>query len=110
MENSELPDGVGIYFMLPTSALNQYANMEYNNVHHNLQSNVEISTSNNSSVSTLTSPSVISTNDEGCSLFSTIHDKIKYLYLSKTQSIDVSSASAIIKSQIKLLAKKHDIL
>ena len=39
MENSELPDGVGIDFMLPTSALNQYANMEYNNEHHNILSN-----------------------------------------------------------------------
>ena len=65
-ENNGLPDGVGIDDMLPASALNQYVNMEYNNEHNNLHRNGNISKSNNSSVSTLTTPSVTSTNDKGC--------------------------------------------
>ena len=48
MKNNGLQDGVGIDVMLPASALNQYSNMEYNNEHHNLPSNGNISTSNNS--------------------------------------------------------------
>ena len=55
-----------IDIMLPASTINKYANTEYNNKHCNLLINVNISTSNNSSVSTLTSPSVKSKNDEGC--------------------------------------------
>ena len=39
-----LQDGVDIYYMLPVSAPNQYVDMEYNNEHHNLQSNGNIST------------------------------------------------------------------
>ena len=66
-ENNGLPDGVGIDDMLPASALNQYVNMEYNYEHHNLQINGNISTSKNLSLSTFTSPSVTSTNGEGCS-------------------------------------------
>ena len=46
-ENNVLPDGVGIDIMLPASTLNQYANMEYNNEHHNLFRNFNISTSKN---------------------------------------------------------------
>ena len=61
-EDNVLPDGVEIDGMLPASAPNQYAKMEYKNEHHNLQSNGNISTSNTSSLSTLTSPSVTSTN------------------------------------------------
>ena len=34
--------------MLPAFTTNQYSNMEYNNEHNNLQSNVNISTSNDS--------------------------------------------------------------
>ena len=52
--------------------------MEYNIKHHNLQSNGNILTPNNSPVTTVTSTSVKSTNEEGCSLFSPIHKKIKY--------------------------------
>ena len=69
---------VGIDNMLPASALNQYFNTEYNNYHHNLQKNGTISTSYKSSVSTLSSPSIASTNNEGFSLFSPIHEKIWY--------------------------------
>ena len=68
--------------------------------------NDKISTSNKSSVSTLTSPSITSTNDERCSLFSPIHENIKYSYLSKTQAIYVRRASGLMNSQIKLLAHK----
>ena len=75
--------------------------MEYNNKHHNLHSNGNISASKNSSVSTLTSPSVTSTNDEGCSLFITIHKKIKYSDLSKTQPRSVICRSHVMKSYIK---------
>ena len=78
--NDRLPDGVDIDDVSPASALNQYLNMKYNNEHHNLKRKVNISTSNNSSVSTLTSTYVISTNDKGCSLLFPIHDKIKYYY------------------------------
>ena len=54
----------GVDVVLSTSTLNQYDNMEYNNEHHNVFSNGNISTPNNSSVSTFTPPSVTSTNDE----------------------------------------------
>ena len=67
LENNRLPDGIGIDYMLPAYALYQYVNMEYNNWHHNLQIDSNISTSNNSSVSTLTSPFITSTNDKGFS-------------------------------------------
>ena len=93
-ENNRLPDGVDIDDILPVSALNQYLNMEYNNEYH------KISTSNNSSVSTLTSPSVISNNDEGCSLFSPIQKKIEYSYVSKTQSRTVRIAIDVVSPQI----------
>ena len=64
--------------MLPASAPNQYANMEYNNEHHNLHSNGKILALKIYSISALNSPSVISTNDKGSSLFSPIHEKNKY--------------------------------
>ena len=73
------PDGGYIDDILPASAPNKYFNMEYNIKHHNLQSNGNILTPNNSPVTTVTSTSVKSTNEEGCSLFSPIHKKIKYL-------------------------------
>ena len=44
MGSNGLPYGVGIDFILPASALNQYTNMEYNNEYHNLQNNGNIST------------------------------------------------------------------
>ena len=62
-ENYGLPDSVDIDDMLPSSALNQFINMEYNNEDNKFQINGNISTPNKSSVSTLTSPSVTSTND-----------------------------------------------
>ena len=63
MESNVLQDGFGVDVMLPLSTLNQYDNMEYHNEHRDLFSHVKFSTSNNSSFSTLTSPSVTSTND-----------------------------------------------
>ena len=60
MENNGLPDGVDTDDMSPVSALNQYSNMEYNNLHTDLQRNGNISTLNSSSVSTLTLSSVTS--------------------------------------------------
>ena len=112
MENNGLPDCAGIDYIFHECALNQYVNVKYNNEHHNLHINGNISTSNKSSVSTLTAPSVSSTNDEGCSLFSTLHEKIKYSDLSKTQSRAVRYASDVMKSQIKLLANKtwHSVI
>ena len=104
--NNGLADGVDIDDMLPESAPNQYVNMRYNDEHHNLYMNNKISTSNNSSVSTLTSPSVTSKNDEGCSLFSPIHKKIKYSDSSKTKSRAIRSANDVMKSQIKLFSNK----
>ena len=50
MENNGLMDGVGINDMLHASVINQYVNLEYNNKHHSLQSNGNISTSSNLSV------------------------------------------------------------
>ena len=44
MEINGLPDGICIDDMLPAPILNQYVNMEYNNEHHNLQSNGNILT------------------------------------------------------------------
>ena len=43
-ENNVLLNGVDIDDMSPESTLNQYFNMEYNNVNHNLQSNGKIFT------------------------------------------------------------------
>ena len=51
----------------------------------------------------MTSPSVTSTNDEGCSQFSPIHENIKYSDLSKTKSRSVRRSSDVMKSHIKLL-------
>ena len=67
MENNELQYGVDMYVVLPVSTHNKYANMEYNSEHHNIFINGKIPTSNNSTVSTLTSPNITSTNDKGCS-------------------------------------------
>ena len=78
MGKNGLPYAVGIEIMLHISALNQYANMEYNNEHHKLLINGNISSSNNSSVSAFNSPSFTSTSDKWCSLFSLIHEKINY--------------------------------
>ena len=78
IENTGLRDGVDIYAVIPLSTLNLYANMEYNNKHHKLLINGKFLTSNNSTVSTLTSPFITSTNYKVCSLFSPIHDNIKY--------------------------------
>ena len=72
--------------------------MEYNKEHKKLLINGKITTSNNSSVSTLTPPSVTSTNKELCSLFIPINEKIKYSDFSKTQSISVRRVSDLMKS------------
>ena len=66
MENNGLQGGVVIYVMLPVPTLIKYENMKYNSEHHNLLINGKMFTSNNSSVSTLTSLSVTSTSYEGC--------------------------------------------
>ena len=97
MENTGSKDGVDIDIILSASTLHQYENIEYNNEHHKNFMNGKISTSKNSSVSTLTSPSATSTNDGGCSLFSPIHKNIKYSYLSKTQEKYVRRASDVMK-------------
>ena len=62
MENNGLQGGVGIDVMLPVSTLNRNSNMKFNTENHKLLTNGKISTSNFSSVSTLTSPSIASTN------------------------------------------------
>ena len=74
--------------------------------------NIKFLTSNNSSVSTLTSLYVTSINDELCPLQNTIYEKINYSYLSKTQARYVCHASDINKTQIKLLAHKtwHSVI
>ena len=77
-ENNRSPDCVDIDYMLTVPALYQYFNMKYNNEHNKLQINGNISTSNKSSVSTLTSPYVTSTNNKGSSLFIPIHENIRY--------------------------------
>ena len=64
--NNGLPDDADIDDRSPASAFNNYVNIEYKNVHPNLQINGNIYTSRNSSVSTLTSTYVKSTNEEGC--------------------------------------------
>ena len=61
--NNGLLDVIDTDDMLLASVPNQYFNMEYNNEHHKLESNGNISTSNNSSVSTFTLPYVTSTNE-----------------------------------------------
>ena len=84
--------------MSPASKLDQYVNTEYNNGHHNLKSTGKISTFKDSSVSTLTSPSVTPTNYEWCSIFSPIHDKINYSYWSNSQPRAVSHTRYVMKS------------
>ena len=68
MESTGLHYGVDFDFMLPASTLHQYSNMEYNDEYNYLFINGTISTSNNSSVSTLMSPSVTSINEKVCLL------------------------------------------
>ena len=71
-----------------------------------------ISTSKNSSISTLISPSFTSTNYKGCSSFIPINENIKYSDFSVTQVRAVRRAIYVMKSQIKLLAHKtwHSII
>ena len=112
MGNNGFPDGVGIGVILTGSAPNQYSNIEYNNKINNLLRNGNVLTSNKSSFSTLTSPSVTSTNEKLYSLLSPIHEKIKYSDLFKTQSRAVRHAGDVMKPQIKLLAIKtwHSVI
>ena len=60
MEDNVIKDCVVIDVMLPAYTLHQYANMEWNNWYYSPFINGKISTSNNSSVSTLASPYVTS--------------------------------------------------
>ena len=92
--------------MLHVSTINQYANMEYSKDYHKFLRNNNISTSNKSSVSTFNFPSVTAPNDDGCSLFILIYEKIQYSNFSKTQSIYVRRESNVMNSHIKLLARK----
>ena len=62
MEDTGLQDGVDIYVMLPASTLHKYYNMKLNNDSNHPFMNGKISTSKNSSVSTLTSLYVTSIN------------------------------------------------
>ena len=68
--------------------------------------NGKMSTSNNSSISALTSPYVTSTNGEVCSLKSPIHNNIKYPEFSKGQVLSIRRASDVMNTRIKLLAHK----
>ena len=68
--------------------------------------NGKMSTSNNTSISTLTSTYVNSTNDKVCSLQSPIHENIKYSKLSKIQARAVRHASDAMKTHVKLLSHK----
>ena len=68
MEDTGLQNGVEIDAMFSTSTLRQYVNMGYNNESHSPLMNVNISPSNISSVSTLTSLSDSSIKDELSSL------------------------------------------
>ena len=47
-ENYGLPESADVDDMSPACALNQYFNTQYNNKHHNIQSNCNISTLNKS--------------------------------------------------------------
>ena len=84
MEDNGLQYGVDINYMLSTSTLHQYDNMEWNNESCPPLMNGKFPPSKNSSVLELTSPSVTSINDEVCSKQNTIHKKIKYSDSSKT--------------------------
>ena len=60
--------------------------------------NGKMSTSKNSSVYTLTSPSFTSRNDKVCSLKNPIHDQIKYPGFSKNQARDVCCSSDLMNT------------
>ena len=62
MENTGFQDDIDIDVMIPESTIHQYANMEHNNEYHYSLINGKISTSKNSSISTLTYQYVNSTN------------------------------------------------
>ena len=67
MEDTGFQDVVEIGIMLPASTLHQHANTECNNYSHYPLMNCKMSSSKNISLSTLTSPSFTSRNDEVCS-------------------------------------------
>ena len=73
MEDSRFQDGVDIDFMLPASILYKYANIESNKYSCPPFMNGKTTTIKNSSVSTFTSTSITSKNDEICSLQNKIH-------------------------------------
>ena len=86
MEYTGFQDGVDIDVILTSSTLHKYASTEFNNYYHPPLTDSKISTSKNYSISTLTSPSVTSINDEVFLLQNPIRQKIKYSDFSKTQS------------------------
>ena len=73
---------------------------------YGIRINFKISPSNYSSVSTFTSPSFNSRNDEECFLQNPKDEKTNYSDFSITQARAVSCASDSIKTQIKLLGHK----
>ena len=83
MEDTWLQGGIDIDAVLSTSTLHQYSSMVCNNESHPPLVNSKIASSNHSSVSTFTSPSDNSRNDEVCSLQNTIHEKMDYSDFSK---------------------------
>ena len=90
MEYTGFQDGVDIDVILTSSTLHKYASTEFNNYYHPPLTDSKISTSKNYSISTLTSPSVTSINDEVCSLQNPVHENIKYSDFYKTQARAVS--------------------
>ena len=105
MGKTVLQDGAEITNMLYAPTLHQHANMEYNNVSHSPWIIGKIPPSKSSSVSTLTSISSNSINNEVFYSQNPIHKNIKYSYLSKNQARAVHHASDVIQKQIKLLDK-----
>ena len=107
MKETGFQYGVDTDAMLSISTIHQYTNMEFNNAYHPPLMDVKMARSNSSSVSTLTSTSVTSKNDEVFSLQNPIHDQINYSYLSKSQSRYVCRAIDVMKTQVKLLVRKR---
>ena len=106
MEDFGFQDGVCIDSILSASTLNQYANMICSNDSRSPSFYGKILPSKNSSVTKLTSHFVTSRSYEVCSIENTINEKISYSDWSKTQKRAVCRASAVMKSQVKLLAHK----
>ena len=80
MEDTVLQGDVYIDVILPESTLHQYSNTECNNYYNSRLMNCKLSTSNNLSVSTLTSPYITS------KTMKHVHYKIKYMIRSTIQN------------------------